>query len=470
MIITPVYAIKDYEKFEEVMNKFKLLCTAFSNINKHIKLKQTFIVKDKYIIPVILELKNYEDSLAYVVYWLLKEGAIELSYFYTSEGTLITRNKFPLEFKTYSELLNKIQGMWISFGMSVYKILSNNKVINKVSVPVVYGFEPRTNIDAGNKKIIGVRIYLSLTPRCEPNECYENKLYPKSSPIVKNDIIATFENGQFNHIYLECVRSELAMRDLQEVKFSIRDVILLLSHSKVHPYSKIDKSLSSYTSSKFFSEFINNSSIPPIIKPLIEINSKLVKFTGEKLKFEYESMKKIGVVNIDLKSVNGIIVSKTPITLSKFLKLNSKTYNKLGVIKTPNKLEDLFKPIDDKIDIGVYVKYKDLLIPLIMGNSGHYFIAYPLLCGMTLYGLLKGWLPYEVDKRSNIIVNYGGKVRVKLNLTNLDIGIINFFVKVLDEIIPTPDASLKRSVDIKVYKGVLKDFQLKLSSKAMNNE
>lgn len=463
VLVLPVYKIKDYEKVKSSVENIKHLAITFSKING-LKIKQAFAIRGKYLIPSIISTPNYEDPLLYIIYWLLKEKAIELSHFYTSSGSVITRNKNPVEFKVFSNLLEKVHESKVRTSVEIFKLVKINKtpvveiIPSKESKRVVVGFEPKTIIDAGDKRLLGIKVYYSTIPVCDFRECCERNMYPRSWTIVSYDFIVTVVGDKVRYVYFETFEGETEFCNLSEVKFSVRDVISLLSLKRVYPYSKMDVFLFDDASKEFLSKAVKNPTIPSIIKGLLLINPDKVELDEKKLRIISQ---RVGKIDINLKNIRKLVMGRIPITLSKYLKLSHKSYDELGIIKVPSQTSELFKPNKGNIDWGVYAVYKGyLLIPLLMVESGHYFIVYHLLAGLILYGLLKGWIPYKCEKDEfydeYVSIQSAGKIRIIIKPFNYSRNIISCYVDVDDSIPSTNDSVRRRSVYIHVSESVMK--------------
>lgn len=421
MVVTLVYKIKDYNQFKTTVEKFYELVNAYSRSTIYNKVfTAEYFVKGKYLVLTVLRpggsTSFFVDPLTYIIYWLEKQGIIEFYSFLDKESSvLITREKKPETFRIFEGIVKNIRKFEVYDKLYVYHIDKKKDEYKVEAKVIVHGLEVKSVIDAGDKKLLGVSVYMSFVPEFDFNECYKNRLYPESWPVNKMDVIVTVKNGSVKYIYSSLQGKKIEITDLSSIEFSLRDIILLLCNQIVVPHSEYCYTyLNDVYAGKFKSAIVNNGNIPSIIKALLLDKTSKIKFDEETLILDYSNYDK---VNVNLNEIERVVIGKLPIKLSEYLKFNSKSYKELK-LKVPSKLEDLFKPVNGEIGCGVYVKHKGLLIPLVMGKSKHYFTSPPLICGVTLYGVLNGLVPYTLGETGRgddcIRVDYCGKVEVLL--------------------------------------------------------
>lgn len=458
MILTPVYEIENYEKFKNEMEKFDSLINTLSR-HDIIKFTPAFTVKGKYLIITTVKGDPLSDALAYIIYWLYKKKIIKLYGFLTEKG-LFTRNnrlKNLIDFNVYAELLDKIQKSNSGDKLIVRNAKTGRTFTETESKVVVLGFEQKAEINLGVRKIIGVKVYYSLTPDYDLNECYKNQLFPEGVDGLTGDIIMTIKGSKITFTYPEIPNNDIVFCDLSKIEFSVRDIILLLTPQKYLPYS--NHVLNYELNPVYISGIIQAQKLKPIIKGLLLDWPSRIELDEKTMQIVYA---KYGKVKIDLQKIRKIVMGVTSIGLSKFLKLNSIEYKNLGRIKIPVKFKELFQPINEIIDFGAYVKYDKLLIPLIMVDSFHYFVATPLLAGITLYGVLKGLIPYKTEftdyLRTHITVNYDEKVKITLKPSKREVNLIICAVETYKNSIPSIDNPQRSFVEIYVNDKVMAMF------------
>lgn len=409
MLIVPVYRIKNYSKFKKEFKKFEELSQSFlARYNK------VFFVKDKYIIFGKFDTEIPCDSLTFIIHWLSKQKIIKLHCFVDSNGHLISKHNNPEMFNVYKELLLRVQSAKTNFTSPAYNVNSGVKVLENPTQPFVVGFDVKTILDNGVRKVLLVKVYYSYVPTCDLNKCYEDNLYSLSSSIFDGDLIVTINKGEIKYISPDFSKKCLDFSYAETTVFTIRDIILLLALQKYIPYYKHSKGDNNEDFKEFVNNVIKHPKVPSIIKGLVLSNPDEVYFDGQKLVLSYQD---IGELIINLQKVKSIVYGRIPIVLAKYMALSGSSYDELTSIQAPQKLSQLFIQTDGKIDYGMYAKVNDLLVPLHMELSDKFFITLPLLCSVTLYGLLKGWLPYTVEGDGNILINYDNKVGVEISPT-----------------------------------------------------
>lgn len=410
MLVTPIYEIVDKAKFKNELEKMVSIVKTVSSKYVYIKPKQCFTVKNKYLIPVIVRTGDYTETFAFLIYWLIKKKVIRLHSFYTSDGRLITNGKNSEEFKLYSELLKIVQNCKASHKMDIYDIKTGDRIGEVNCKMIALGFELKTLINAGDKKVMGIKVYFVTVPDYDLNEWFKNKYYIDTGSATNGDVIITLKNSKIKCLYPKVKNDTLIFTSLFFNKFSIRDILLLFSLQKYIPYQKSEDR-------NYIKSVIKRVNILNIVKALLLDAPDRILFDGKKLRINYrEGITDIGHINIDLKKIDRIFESRMPIKLSKYLDFESREYGEISLKVPERELRELFRPCNGSVDYSLYAMHDDLLIPLIMINSGQVFVSTPLLIGLTLYGILKDWTPYKFareDLLNNcIVVNYNNTLKV----------------------------------------------------------
>lgn len=419
MLVTPVYEVKDFDKFSIIIKKFK---TIFESVlsNQHriefdLKFKQCFALKGKYLIPAVVGTNTQTDPLAFLLYLLIKEGIIQLCWFYTDKGEIITKEKHPKEFSIYVKFLQMFQGVKYDGSCDLISADYGFRFKSVDARAVIVAFEPGIIASTGDSKILTIKVHYSLVPDCDFNECVEYNLYPRSLGISSAGIFAMVEKDSIKFTYPNASEETMKFAPISNTQFSLRDVILLSTVKKFIPYA-IYNTLVGFNekgAKEYIKSISNKKTLSNIIKVLLLDTPNYGAFDGAKLTFSYNPNVEL---NIDLREIEGVVASKTPIGLAKYLKHNSLLYEDVRSLSVPSDYKVLFKPTSGNIEYGLYAKYKGLLIPLIMIDSGHYFVSVPLLSGLTLYGFFKEAVPFKLVERDLIeaVIDYGGRVSVVL--------------------------------------------------------